>query len=83
MGRLVGWGKPKLDLGSVLKRSDDIFNIFTKTQQDCENLNNEISGVVKSKEEEIQGLQTEVNALNAVKAKNTNLAGKIATFLNS
>lgn len=85
MSRLVSsmWNRSKSNLDSVIRRSDNIFSIFTKTKEDCENLNNEIAGVVKAKEDEIQGLQSEVNALNAVKAKNTSLASKISTFLNS
>lgn len=73
----------KSSLANITKRSEAIFDVFTKTQKDCETLNGEISAVVSSKEEEIKTLQEEVNNLNAVKAKNDNLAKKVSAFLIS
>lgn len=73
----------KSSLANITKRSNAIFDVFTQTQKDCETLNGEISVVVSSKEEEIKALQEEVNSLNAVKAKNDNLANRISAFLTS
>jgi wobble nucleotide-excising tRNase len=73
----------KNTLANLTKRSEQIFDVFTQTQKDCESLNSEIAVVVSSKEAEIKALQDEVSGLNAVKTKNDNLAKKIQTFLNS
>ena len=73
----------KNTLANLTKRSEQIFDVFTQTQKDCESLNSEIATVVTSKEAEIKALQDEVSGLNAVKTKNDNLAKKIESFLNS
>jgi len=73
----------KNTLANLTKRSEQIFDVFTQTQKDCESLNSEIATVVSSKEAEIKALQDEVSGLNAVKTKNDNLAKKIQSFLNS
>lgn len=70
-------------VSGLTKKSDRIFNVFTQTQKDCEALNAEINKVVISKEEAISKLQEEVNSLNAVKTKNSNLSAKISSFLSS
>ncbi len=73
----------KKNLASINKRSESIFNVFTQTQKDCENLNKEIATIVEEKENEIKALQEEVTSLNAISTKHTNLSNKISTFLNS
>ena len=73
----------KRTLNSLEKRSEAIFSVFTKTQEDCKILNQEISGVISEKQEVILDLQSEVQALENIKAKNTNLADKINKFLTT
>lgn len=75
--------KSKNSLASLTKRSEEIFSVFTKTQNDCIEVNNQIAEVISGKEEEIKALQEEVSSLNLVRTKNGNLAAKIGTFLNS
>lgn len=65
------------------KRSDSIFDVFTKTQKECETLNLEIDEHVKKKNEEILKLQSEVSTLNGVKFKNNNLSRKIEAFIQN
>ena len=68
---------------SFTKRSQEIFNVFTKTQEECEQLNSEIAKEVTSKEEEIKRLQQEAFDLNQIRIKNDSLAKKIQAFINS
>lgn len=72
----------KVNIDSLTKRSNAIFDVFTKTKKQCEDLNVEVSALKSSKEEEIKGLQSEVLTLDSIITKNSKLAAKIDTFLN-
>jgi hypothetical protein len=70
-------------LDSLTKKSNEIFNIFTKTQSDLEAVNSEIISLTTSKREEAKRILDEVAQLDAIAAKNDNLSKKIQTFINS
>lgn len=72
----------RVNIDSLTKRSNAIFDVFTKTKKECEELNVEVSMLKSNKEEEIKGLQSEVSTLDSIIAKNSKLAAKIDTFLN-
>lgn len=74
-------GKP--NSSSFEKRSNKIFDVFTKTADESRKLNAEIALSVKEKEAEIAELQSEVSTLNGIAAKNEKLATKIEAFINS
>jgi hypothetical protein len=73
----------KKTLTAISKRSDEIFNIFTKTKEECISLNAEIMEITNQKRQEAQVLLDEVKGLEAVVTKNANLASKIDAFINS
>lgn len=80
---LTFFSSPKNTLEALSQRSAEIFDVFTKTQKDCLEVNGQIAEVISTKEQEIKALQEEVGSLNLVRTKNQNLATKIETFLNS
>lgn len=73
----------KPSLGSVTKRSQEIFNIFTRTQQQAEKVNQEIAVLTHQKQAEVDRINADIKQLQEVSAKNTALSDKIAAFLNS
>ena len=73
----------KNSVASIAKRSNAIFDIFTKTKADAEALNNEIVTIVAGKREEAKKILDEVTELEGIATKNANLAKKIDTFINS
>lgn len=73
----------KQTLARLTAKSEQIFDVFTQTQKDCDLLNSEITSLVSEKIEEVNALNQEISSLNAVRTKNENLSKKISTFLNS
>lgn len=71
------------NLASISKRSDSIFNVFTKTKSDAESLIEEIKTINAEKQAEAQKILDEVKALEEVAVKNANLVKKIDAFINS
>lgn len=69
-------------LASLEKRSASIKDVFTRTVEECKQVNQEIQAVVSQKEEEIKALQSEVSSLTSIQSGNAKLAGKIEAFLN-
>jgi len=70
-------------LGSLSKKSDKIFDVFTKTQNSCKKLNQEIEKDASTKTAKIQSLQSEVSTLNSIAERNNKLAAKIEAFINN
>lgn len=73
----------KPSMASLSTKSDKIFDVFTKTQKECEVLNLEIVKSIDEKKEKAQILLNHVATLESIVLKNDNLAKKINTFINS
>lgn len=73
----------KKSVTSISKKSDKIFDVFTKTQKECDTLNAEIIKMTATKREEAQKILDEVKSLETVATKNENLSKKIQSFINN
>jgi len=70
-------------VAGLTKETDNILDLFTKTQQKCEAVNEKIATAKKEKVEEVAKLQGEIATLDGLTARNTKLSSKIDQFLNS
>ena len=68
---------------SLTKRSAEILSVFTKTQQELEAVNADITTHVSTKREEAQRILDEIAHLEGVASQNDNLSKKIQSFINN
>jgi cell division protein FtsB len=67
---------------SLQKKSDNIFNVFNKTLNELQKVNEQISDEEAKREAEIARIQDEKDALAATKQANEKMIGKLNAFIN-
>lgn len=74
------FSKRKNVVHEARKRSEQIIGTFTKMSEDLRSENALIEGESALRQEQIQVLNDEVNALQAIKLQNEKVATKLANF---
>lgn len=77
------FGIKKNSVESLIKEGDAILDVFTKTQEKCNILNEKIAGEIASKEAEIKTLTSDVSTLNNLTSKYTKVIQKIDAIIGS
>lgn len=67
----------------LITKSNGIFSIFTKTQEDLRLVNNEIQAEINPREDEIQKITAELEKLKGIQTENEKLSAKIENFLTA
>lgn len=66
----------------LVKKSASVVDVFTKTQKDLTEINDEILAEQEARNAEIQRLLAENSELETTKKANAKIIGKIDAFLN-
>jgi len=73
----------KISHTSLIQRSKNIMNVFTKTVEDLKNLNTELYEKKRETETKISELNSINEEINATMESNKNIITKIENFFNN
>lgn len=76
-----GLFEDKLKVTNLQERSKDILNVFTKTSEELQIVNNHVQVAKTQKLEEIKKLNQEVSDLDVITVGNTKIIQKVEEFL--
>lgn len=72
----------KNQISNLQKQSENILNVFTKTQTELKEVNKKISDEVQKRDEQVRILTEEVTSLTNLKTQNEKVVTKLENFLN-
>lgn len=82
MSKFTEFFTGKKNSTALSKQSSKVLNVFTKTQQDLDNLNRQALSVQEQRKAEAEKLKSEIESLDTLVAANAKYSDKIKTFLN-